>query len=192
MERYYHSALRTKDPKKAINLWEKIVTESHSGEYFYYAQLELAKYDFALRRFERVEKRLGGIDQGKIPKELRGEVLFWLGLAQLEISKKKGIKTLRHLIELAPNSRWAARARVIIGFSYHSIQTGAFKTKSYAVRQKQTLERLGFTASVVEKKIGDDIFYRVRVGGFKDLETGVKLIKRLKELGFKEARMVTH
>gem|GEM_PF-4647679 len=193
-EYYYQKAARSEDPTDAIDLWQRIARFRHRGRYYFLAQLELAKNEFFHGDYQKVIKRLKPITTGVSSPEIKGEILFWLGLARLEISYDEGVKTLNDLILGLPETRWAGRARAIakVTSGRYMVQTGAFKTKRYALRQYHRLRELGFDARVVEKRIGDIRYYRVVVGSFGTIEKGMGVADSLRKLGFKEARVISY
>lgn len=191
-ELYYLSAIVSDDPKLAIQYLNKAAKSPSHDRYFYLANLELAKVDYVYGDYNLTVSRLKRIAPLCKDLDLKDQILFWLGLAQLEVSSKKGVKTLTNLMKTFPDSRWSARAQAIIGVSnrHYSIQTGAFKTQRNALRQKEKIMGFGFDVHIIEKKIGDETFYRVLVGGFRNLEDGLRLVDSLKVLGVSEARVV--
>lgn len=191
-ELYYLSAVVAKEPNSMTEYLNKVTEISKSGRYFLLANLELAKVNYAQSKCPETISRLNRIIPQCNDSDLRSEMTFWLGLALTDVSASKGSETLRRLIKEFPASRWAGRAQTIVGISNrrYSVQTGAFKTQKNALKQKQKIENYGFDVSIYEKKIDNESFYRVLIGGFEMLEDGLRIADSLKTLGFREARVV--
>lgn len=63
---------------------------------------------------------------------------------------------------------------------YYMVQTGAYRVRSLAEQQLQTLKNMGYPAFMVH----DGTFYKVRVGAFKNLDNAVWMEQALKQEGF--------
>lgn len=63
---------------------------------------------------------------------------------------------------------------------YYMIQTGAYRVRSLAQQQLQTLKSMGYPAFLVH----DGTYYKVRVGAFKNLDNAVRMEQALKQAGF--------
>lgn len=64
--------------------------------------------------------------------------------------------------------------------TYYRVQTGAFRNRDNAVRQKEKLEMEGYPAFIVE----DNGYYLVQVGAFQKLENAVRMEAALREKGY--------
>ena len=191
-ELYYLSAIASEDLKSMVSNLKKVVEIEPGGRYNLLANLELAKIDYAYGDNLSASNRLKRLVKQCEDAKIKPEILFWLGLAQIDLPDRIGVQTLKKLILEFPTSSWSKRASAIIGISArrYSVQTGAFKTQKHAIRQRNKLKEYGFEVTVAEKRVGGDFFYRVLVGGFKTLDQGVRMVDSLRALGFSEARMV--
>lgn len=63
---------------------------------------------------------------------------------------------------------------------YYMIQTGAYRVRSLAEQQLDTLKEMGYPAYLVS----DGIYYKVRVGAYKDLDHAVQTEQALRRAGY--------
>ncbi len=68
--------------------------------------------------------------------------------------------------------------------SFFTVQLGAFKSRSNAIRMKQELARRGYGAEVSETQMRGHTFYRVRVGTYPTRGEAGEEATRLAEAGF--------
>lgn len=64
--------------------------------------------------------------------------------------------------------------------AYYRVQTGAFRNRDNAVRQREELKNAGYPAFIAEK----DGYYVVQVGAFKNFSNAVRLENDLRQRGY--------
>lgn len=65
-------------------------------------------------------------------------------------------------------------------YTYYQIQTGAYRIRSLAEQQMNTLRSQGFPAFIVS----EDGLFKVRAGAFRELDNAVQMEQELRRYGY--------
>ena len=105
-----------------------------------------------------------------------------------------GSGTARVEIVALGERRQTAAGEAFVPMDYYSgaftFQVGAFSSRDNAERLRTKLDRAFTNAHVTSYDRGDAVFYRVRVGRCKDLESAEKYEQRLASSGYPDAFIV--
>jgi len=189
-EVYYYLARLTVNPDSSILYYQRIINDSPQSRYADIAYLEIAKIAIAREDYKNALITLNELNKNYPNSELKEEILFWTGIAQIESGNKEaGYKTLQDLINAHPKSIWASRARNLIPQTQqkecYTVQVGSFRNKENAEKRLEELKAKGYIGRIVEATVMDKLHYRVWIGEFETMEQAKSLSAKLDSMGIK-------
>ncbi len=190
-EIFYYLARLTTNPDSSIQYYRRIINGYAQSRYADVAYLEIAKIRIAREDYKNALITLNELTRNYPTSELKEEILFWTGIAQIESgSKDAGYKTLQELISTFPKSIWSGRARNIIPQTQsvkecYTVQVGSFKNRDNAERKVEELKLKGHTGRIVEASVMEKLYYRVWVGEFETVEQARSYAAKLDSAGIK-------
>lgn len=190
-EIYYYLARLTANPDSSILYYQRIINNYSESRYADIAYLEIAKISIAQEKYKNALITLSELNKNYPDSELKEEILFWLGIAQIESgNKEEGYQTLQNLISAYPKSIWANRARNLVPQTephkvYYTVQVGSFRNKENAEKKLEELKTRGFNGKIAEATVMGKLHYRVWIGEFETMEQAKSLVAKFDSIGIK-------
>ncbi|MGQ9816690.1 MAG: SPOR domain-containing protein [bacterium] len=190
-EVYYYLAKLTVNPDSSVLYYQHIIDNYPQSRYADISYLEIAKIGIAQEKYRNALIILNELNKNYPNSELKEEILFWTGIAQIESGNKEaGYQTLQNLTNTYPKSSWAYRARNLIPQAepnkvYYTVQVGSFRNRENAEKKLEELKAEGYSGRIVEATVMDKLHYRIWIGEFETMEQAKSLVAKLDSIGIK-------
>ncbi|MBL7132064.1 MAG: tetratricopeptide repeat protein [Candidatus Omnitrophica bacterium] len=148
--------------------------------------LALADTYFLEENFESALKIYSDILSRYPNSDLMSLIYFRLGQVNLKLGNWQDVRRyLKMAKDKVPNSLVSGFAKRLLGYEYFfTIQVGSFKDYKRAKSLTNELVTKDYDCYIMEAKVDNDRFYRVRVGKLSSRKEAIQLKERLSRQGY--------